>query len=117
VLGAVSGSNPAAEVICIVRPRANPAGKSEIVVLDTASQAFLQQLAVEQRAQTQQTSLEVARQAPAASNHGPRFPVAQAAAAPQFKNPVSGPQSVARPQTSAGVPRRPAWLPHWLQRP
>jgi thiol-disulfide isomerase/thioredoxin len=34
------------EVICIVRPRGNPAAKSEILVLDKVSPAFLQQLAV-----------------------------------------------------------------------
>jgi thiol-disulfide isomerase/thioredoxin len=51
----------AAEVICIVRPLSDPNAKSEIIVLDKASRAFLDQLGAEQRAQPlrQLTSLEV----------------------------------------------------------
>jgi thiol-disulfide isomerase/thioredoxin len=51
----------AAEVICIVRPLSDPNAKSEIIVLDKASRAFLDQLAAEQHAQPlhQLTSLEV----------------------------------------------------------
>ncbi len=41
-----------AEVICIVRPLGNPQAKSEIIVLDKASQAFLDQLAAAQNAQS-----------------------------------------------------------------
>jgi len=40
-----------AEVICIVRPLSDPRAKSEVVVLDRASAAFLQQLAVDREAQ------------------------------------------------------------------
>ncbi len=40
-----------AEVICIVRPLADPRAKSEVVVLDRASPAFLEQLAVDRQAQ------------------------------------------------------------------
>ncbi len=36
-----------AEVICIVRPLSDPHAKSEIIVLDKASPAFLKQLGVE----------------------------------------------------------------------
>lgn len=40
-----------AEVICIVRPLSDPRAKSEIIVLDRASPAFLEQLTSEQGAQ------------------------------------------------------------------
>ncbi|HTU23891.1 MAG TPA: trypsin-like peptidase domain-containing protein [Pirellulales bacterium] len=52
-----------AEVICIVRPLGDPAAKSEVVVLDRASQAFLEQLAAERSTQGTRrlTSLEVRR--------------------------------------------------------
>jgi hypothetical protein len=55
-----------AEVICIVRPRSDPQARSEVIMLDHASQAFMQQLSADRHAQTSQhlTSLEVpARQA------------------------------------------------------
>jgi hypothetical protein len=50
-----------AEVICIVRPHADPRAKSEIIVLDRATPRFLDWLATEQRTQSarQMTSLEV----------------------------------------------------------
>jgi thiol-disulfide isomerase/thioredoxin len=55
-----------AEVICIVRPLANPDAKSEIIVLDKASKQFLDQLAIEQNGQSsrQLTSLETPRERP-----------------------------------------------------
>ena len=37
------------EVVCIVRPRGNPQSRSEVVILDNASQALLDKLAVESR--------------------------------------------------------------------
>ncbi|HVX62108.1 MAG TPA: thioredoxin domain-containing protein [Pirellulales bacterium] len=40
-----------AEVICIVRPLSDPRAKSEIIVLDRASPAFLEQLTSEQQVQ------------------------------------------------------------------
>jgi S1-C subfamily serine protease len=40
-----------AEVICIICPRGNPQAKSEVVVLDRASSAFMQQLAAERQTQ------------------------------------------------------------------
>jgi thiol-disulfide isomerase/thioredoxin len=48
-----------AEVICIVRPHADPRAKSEIIVLDRATPGFLDWLATEQRTQSsrQMTSL------------------------------------------------------------
>jgi thiol-disulfide isomerase/thioredoxin len=54
-----------AEVICIVRPLSNPRAKSEVIMLDRASQAFLQQLSVDRDAQQSRhlTSLNVQRQA------------------------------------------------------
>ncbi len=48
-----------AEVICIVRPLGNSQAKSEIIVLDKASQAFLDQLSAAQSPSRQLTSLEV----------------------------------------------------------
>ena len=50
-----------AEVICIVRPLSNPHAKSEVIVLDRASSAFLKQLAADRRAQEARhlTSLKV----------------------------------------------------------
>lgn len=54
-----------AEVICIVRPLSDPHARSEIIVLDKASPAFLKKLADERRDQgydlPQLTSLEVPR--------------------------------------------------------
>jgi hypothetical protein len=50
-----------AEVICIVRPLANPQAKSEVIMLDRASPAFLQQLSADRHAQQSRhlTSLNV----------------------------------------------------------
>ncbi len=50
-----------AEVICIVRPLANPQAKSEVIMLDRASPAFLQQLSADRQAQQSRhlTSLNV----------------------------------------------------------
>ncbi len=54
-----------AEVICIVRPLSDPRAKSEVIMLDRASPAFLQQLAVDREAQQSRhlTSLNVPAQA------------------------------------------------------
>lgn len=51
----------AAEVICIIRPLANPKAKSEVIMLDRASSAFLKQLAADREAQEARhlTSLKV----------------------------------------------------------
>jgi thiol-disulfide isomerase/thioredoxin len=53
-----------AEVICIVRPLSNPRAKSEVIMLDRASQAFLQQLSADRQAQQSRhlTSLNVKKQ-------------------------------------------------------
>ena len=53
-----------AEVICIVRP-SSPGAKSEIIVLDKASQAFLNQLSGEQqpRPSRRLTSLDIPAEA------------------------------------------------------
>ncbi len=55
------GGNDGAEVICVVRPLNNPNAASEVIRLDRASQAFLQQLANDRQAQAARhlTSLEV----------------------------------------------------------
>ncbi|NLY00543.1 MAG: hypothetical protein GXY83_30985 [Rhodopirellula sp.] len=52
------------EVVCVIRSLADPQAKSEIIVLNKASQAFLKELAVEGRAHQQQqlTSLSVPTQ-------------------------------------------------------
>jgi len=50
-LEAINKHAGGAEVICVVRPLADPRAKSEIIVLDHASPAFLQQLAAEQNVQ------------------------------------------------------------------
>jgi thiol-disulfide isomerase/thioredoxin len=56
-----------AEVICIIRPLANPQSKSEVIMLDRASSAFLEQLAADREAQEARhlTSLKVRSKAPA----------------------------------------------------
>lgn len=51
-----------AEVVCIIRPRDNPAAKSEVIVLDHASPEFVRQLSAagkRQDKQYQETSLEL----------------------------------------------------------
>jgi thiol-disulfide isomerase/thioredoxin len=50
-----------AEVVCVVRSRSNPLAKSEVIMIDKASPAFVEQLAAEAKAQQgpQLTSLEV----------------------------------------------------------
>ncbi len=59
-----------AEVICIVRSLADPRAKSEIIVLDKASPAFLEQLAADQQRQVSQnlTSFSEPAATPKASN-------------------------------------------------
>jgi hypothetical protein len=65
-----------AEVICIIRPLGNPGAKSEIIVLDKASQAFLDQLSSEQQGQParQLTSLETPRDRDHATAQVPQAP-------------------------------------------
>jgi thiol-disulfide isomerase/thioredoxin len=62
-LGQFKVAGQPAEVICIVRPLGDPKAKSEVVVLDRASQAFLEQLAAERNTQGTRklTSMEVRR--------------------------------------------------------
>ncbi|HEY1784136.1 MAG TPA: trypsin-like peptidase domain-containing protein [Pirellulales bacterium] len=62
-LGQFKAGGAQAEVICIVRPLGDPQAKSEVVVLDRASQAFLEQLAAERTTQGTRrlTSMEVRR--------------------------------------------------------
>jgi hypothetical protein len=77
-LGQFKAGGPQAEVICIVRPLGDPQAKSEVVVLDRASQAFLEQLAAERSTQSTRrlTSMEVRRRS------GPVCAVDPAASAP-----------------------------------
>ncbi len=57
-----NGAGQQAEVICIVRPLADPSAKPEVVFLDRASSTFLEQLATERMKNTRQlTSLEARR--------------------------------------------------------
>jgi hypothetical protein len=55
-----------AEVICIVRSLSDPQAKSEVIMLDRASSAFLKQLAVDREAQEARhlTSVNVRSQVP-----------------------------------------------------
>lgn len=55
-----------AEVICIIRPRGNTPGRSEVVVLDKASSALLERLAAETRVENpiRATSFEIPRETP-----------------------------------------------------
>ncbi len=64
-----------AEMICIVRPLADPQAKSEIIVLDRVSPDFMKRLADEREAQParQLTSLEI----PRTQSETPRKPVFQ----------------------------------------
>jgi hypothetical protein len=64
-LAALGSRVPGAEVICIVRSLSDPQSKSEIIVLDRASPAFLERLSAEQSTQGARhlTSLEVRRRA------------------------------------------------------
>jgi thiol-disulfide isomerase/thioredoxin len=80
-LGQFKAGGAQAEVICIVRPLGDPQAKSEVVVLDRASQAFLEQLAAERHTQgtRQLTSMEVRRAS------GPVCAVEPPAAAPSAR--------------------------------
>ena len=51
VLNELHARSEGAEVICVIRSHTDPRAKSEIVVLDRASPAFLEQLATEQHRQ------------------------------------------------------------------
>jgi S1-C subfamily serine protease len=83
-----------AEVVCVIRSLSDPRAKSEIIVLDKASPAFLEQLAAESRShvQRQLTSLEL----PAVTS--------------QPGSPPPGTPDV--PQRPAGL--RSNWQPNWL---
>ncbi len=76
--GSAAGGNDGAEVICVVRPLNKPNAASEVIRLDRASQAFLQQLASDRQAQAARhlTSLEVParRQSAAAPGATPKLP-------------------------------------------
>ena len=50
-LAEVQRRGDGAEVVCIVRPLADPRAKSEVIMLDRASSAFLKQLAADRQAQ------------------------------------------------------------------
>lgn len=71
-LASLDAADAEAEVICIVRPRGAGNAKSEVIVLDRASPAFLHRLAAERAPQDarQLTSLEVPRPAAAPAPAG-----------------------------------------------
>ncbi len=71
-LAALGGRVQGAEVICIVRSLTDPQAKSEIIVLDRASPAFMQRLSAEQTAQGARhlTSLDVSRRNAPPTNAG-----------------------------------------------
>jgi thiol-disulfide isomerase/thioredoxin len=91
-----------AEVICIVRSLSDPKAKSEIIVLDRASAAFLNLLADERQNQDARhlTSLEVRRAA--ASD------LADKKAPNGSLRPIKGP---------TGTTGSPAWQPNWRANP
>jgi hypothetical protein len=66
VLSELAERADGAEVICIIRPIANPQAKSEVIMLDRASSAFLKQLAADRQAQAGRhlTSLKVRSKTP-----------------------------------------------------
>ncbi len=72
-LEALRDKSEGAEMICIVRPLADPQAKSEIIVLDRVSSDFMKRLADEREAQParQLTSLEI----PRSQSETPRQPV------------------------------------------
>lgn len=65
-LDALRNQHPGAEVICVIRPLADPRAKSQVIVLDNASPAFLDQLANEQQRQDARHLTAMSR-----SNNGP----------------------------------------------
>ncbi len=76
-LAALSSKMQGAEVICIVRSLTDPQAKSEIIVLDRASPAFMERLSAERSTQGARhlTSLDVSRRnaattAPATAGSG-----------------------------------------------
>ena len=90
-----------AEVICIVRSLSDPKAKSEIIVLDKASAAFLNLLADERQTQDARhlTSLDVPR---AAAND-----LAKRKAAVPGARPAGNPSNAPAPAGSQ------AWQPNW----
>ena len=79
-LAALGSKVQGAEVICIVRSLTDPQAKSEIIVLDRASPAFMERLSAEQGNQGARhlTSLDVSRRsAPQPANTGAGVPAAK----------------------------------------
>ncbi len=68
VLAQLGQRADSAEVICIVRPLNDPRAKSEVIKLDRASSAFLQQLAVDRQAQESRHLTSLRSAAPARRN-------------------------------------------------
>jgi hypothetical protein len=94
-----------AEVICIVRSLSDPKAKSEIIVLDKASAAFLNLLADERQIQDgrQLTSLEVPRPAAPAESK-----------LPNQKSGGRGARPANVPPGAAGTQN---WQPNWRPNP
>ncbi len=96
-LGALAQKGQNAEVICIVRPLNDPQAKSEVIILDRATPAFLRQLSAERSTQDARhlTSLEVARDAGVPPVASPPAARSQATTAPVAGN--IGPSRAWRP--------------------
>jgi hypothetical protein len=93
-----------AEVVCVVRSRSDPQAKSEVIILDKVSSAFLGRLAAEARTQDPlfSTSLEIPRKGqPAASPPPLEAPPSSAGGTPAPRRP---------PQGGGGVTAR-GWRP------
>jgi thiol-disulfide isomerase/thioredoxin len=122
-LGVLAQKSQNAEVICIVRSLNDPQAKSEIIVIDRASPAFLHQLSSEQDVQAARrlTSFEVPRGRPteqggasAAANVSPAGPLANPPAGSQRTARPSAPNAPACSNPAAGVTSdAPGWRPNW----
>jgi len=100
-----------AEVICIVRSLTDPQAKSQIIVLDKASPAFLNRLASEARVQDERhLTGAVQRGAPVADAAGSSTPGRQ----PDPNTPIVLPRK--HPQETDSPERYAGWDPHWLTR-
>lgn len=93
-----------AEVVCVVRSRSNPEARSEIIVLDNVSSAFLEQLACESRTYTPNEQNLTSLTAPAAGRTA-------AGRGPAMRKTVL--EFDKTPATSARRARPSSWQPHW----
>lgn len=100
-----------AEVICIVRSLTDPQAKSQIIVLDKASPAFLDQLASEARVQDERHLTGAVKRDPTvAAATGSNTPDNQ----PDSNTPILLPRK--HPQIADSPERYAGWDPRWLTR-